>query len=165
MIDVNKSLVYDEGFAKVPNILFKLYPLLPGFTVATTGFYGYLMSWRQSKPDHVMHGKTWLNQDEMEAQAGISRHIIRNHIRTLVKYGLLSVEPSRQVANKKIYEVLEPLTEAEFRSAYPEAIEDFRQKLEKIEKQRERDRERRPKKRGQPEVVAGYDAEGRPVSF
>ncbi|MBO3284747.1 hypothetical protein [Paenibacillus polymyxa] len=108
----------DEWFVKVPAILFRLYPQLEGFTVETAGFYGYLRSWCQSKPDHRLYGKTWLNQREIEAQTGLSPYKIRQHTTILQRYGLLNVTKSDRIPNKLIYEPLEPLTYAEFYEKY-----------------------------------------------
>ncbi|WP_223068098.1 hypothetical protein [Paenibacillus caui] len=105
MIDVSKPLAYDEGFPRVPNIMYRMYPLLDGFTVETAGFYGYLRSWRQSNKDHAMFGKTWLNQQEMAVQSGLSPHKIRKHVKTLEMYGLLRVTkilPSTEQENIRV---------------------------------------------------------------
>lgn len=141
-IDISQPLAHDEGFPRVPNIMYRMYPLLDDFTVETTGFYGYLRSWRQNNPEHRMYGKTWLNQSEMAAQSGLSPYKIRKHIDTLLRYDLLRAEKSNQVANKRIYECLEPLTEAEFRARYPEVIERFGERLGVIETELAADRHR-----------------------
>jgi hypothetical protein len=171
-IDISKPLVYEDGFPRVPNIIYRLYPLLDGFTVETAGFYAYLLTWRQHKPDHVMYGKAWLNLSEMEAQSGISKFKIRKHTEALVKYGLLKVTKSRQVANKKIYEFLEPLTEPEFRAHFAEQVAAFGRKLEAIESEVIADKQRlaekmEAQKAGEParSTILGYDNHGRPITF
>ncbi|MNW61443.1 hypothetical protein D3C74_395000 [compost metagenome] len=89
-----------------------------------------------------MYGKTWLNQSEMAAQSGLSPYKIRKHIDTLLRYDLLRAEKSIQIANKRIYECLEPLTEAEFRACYPEVIGRFGERLGEIEMELAADRHR-----------------------
>jgi hypothetical protein len=147
MIDTTKPLSYDDGFPKVDNALYRLYPLLEDFSVETTGLYGYLKSWRQNNPDHAMYGKVWLTFAEMEAQSGISYHKLRNYIDVLKKYGLLVEYLSESKANKKIFEILEPLTEAEFRAEYPKAIQRFQLRLALVEQRLIEDRKRRRERR------------------
>ena len=164
-IDISKSLVYDDGFPRVPNIMYRMYPLLDDFTVETTGFYGYLLTWRQNKRDHVMYGKAWLNLDEMEAQTGISKYKIRKHTEVLIRYGLLRVTKSRRIPNKKIYEVLDPITEAEFRLSYSETIDRFGEKLLEIERGLEADRIRLAEIKGATSKPIGNDENGEAIYF
>lgn len=147
MIDVSENLSYDDGFPKVDNALYRLYPLLEDYTIETTGVYGYLKSWRQNKPDHAMYGKSWLNFADMEAQTGITYYKLRQHMDVLKKYELLVEYLSDTVANKKIFEVLDPLTEAKFREKYPHAIGEFEKRLKKIEERIKLHREYRRKRR------------------
>lgn len=141
-IDVSKPLAYDDGFARVPNSVLRLYPLLDGFTLETVGLYAYLLSWRQNKVDHAMYGKAWLNQADITAQTGMSAHKIRSHVNTLKGYGLLNVTKSRRVANKNIYELLEPLSEAEFRAVYADQVRAFEERVAEADRVIEQDRER-----------------------
>ncbi|WJH30476.1 hypothetical protein N6H13_07475 [Paenibacillus sp. CC-CFT742] len=141
-IDVSKPLAHDDGFARMPNILFRMYPLLDGFTLETVGLYGYLLSWRQNKSGHVMHGKVWLNQLDITAQTGMSAYKIRTNLDILVRYGLVNVSKSRMVANKRIYEPLEPLTEAEFRAIYAEEVRAFQERVDAAAREIEEDKER-----------------------
>lgn len=129
-IDVSKPLAHDDGFARMPNILFRMYPLLDGFSLETVGLYGYLLSWRQNKSGHAMYGKVWLNQSDITAQTGLSAHKIRAHIGILEKYGLLKATKSRMIPNKRIYEPLDPLTEAEFQALYPLEISAFVERVD-----------------------------------
>lgn len=117
-IDVSKPLAHDHGFARIPNILFRRYPLLDGFTLETVGLYGYLLSWRQNKANHVMYGMAWLRQADITAETGMSAFKIRQHTEVLCRYGLLRVTKSDWIANKLVYEPLEPLTYEEFRWTY-----------------------------------------------
>jgi hypothetical protein len=117
-IDVSKPLTHDVGFARMPNILFRMYPLLDGFTLETVGLYGYLLSWRQNKADHAMYGMAWLRQVDITEETGMSAHKIRQHTDVLRRYGLLNVKKSDRIANKLVYEPLEPLTYEEFRRTY-----------------------------------------------
>ncbi|SFS76184.1 hypothetical protein SAMN04488601_10344 [Paenibacillus sp. 453mf] len=59
-IDTTKPLAYDEGFARVTNIVLRMYTLLDGFTLETAGLYAYLLTWRQHNANHRMHGKAWV---------------------------------------------------------------------------------------------------------
>ncbi|WP_339274490.1 hypothetical protein MKY59_25820 [Paenibacillus sp. FSL W8-0426] len=154
-IDVSKPLAHDDGFARMPNILFRMYPLLDGFTLETVGLYGYLLSWRQNKPGHAMFGKVWLNQSDVTAQTGMSAYKIRTHVEALVRYGLLNVSKSNMIPNKHIYEPLEPLTEAEFRAVYAEEIRAFRERVETAGREIEADRERLQQKQ------TGFDPESK----
>lgn len=117
-IDVSRPLARDDVFARMPNILFRRYPLLDGFTLETVGLYGYLLSWRQNNADHVMHGMAWLRQADITAETGMSAFKIRQHTDVLRRYGLLNVKKSDRIANKLVYEPLEPLTYEEFRRTY-----------------------------------------------
>ncbi|MDR9748809.1 hypothetical protein [Paenibacillus taichungensis] len=117
-IDVSKPLAHDDGFARMPNILFRMYPLLDGFTLETVGLYGYLLSWRQNNADHVMHGMAWLRQADITTETGMSAFKIRQHTDVLCRYGLLRITKSDRIANKLVYEPLEPLTYEEFRRTY-----------------------------------------------
>ncbi|QOS80996.1 helix-turn-helix transcriptional regulator [Paenibacillus sp. JNUCC31] len=141
-IDVTKPLAHDDGFARMPNILFRMYPILDGFTLETVGLYGYLLSWRQNKSGHAMYGKVWLNQSDITAQTGLSAYKIRAHISVLEKYGLLKATKSRKVANKRIYEPLEPLTEAEFRAIYAEEMSAFQDRMDAADREIEEARDR-----------------------
>lgn len=147
MIDVSKPLSYDGGFPKVDNALYRLYPLLDDFTLETTGVYGYIKSWRNNDDGHELFGYSYPTLADMEAQSGLSYHKLTKHIETLKRYDLVREHKSDIVPNKKIFETLEPLTEAEFRAKYPEAIERFEEKLERNKKRVIEDRERRRKKR------------------
>lgn len=117
-IDVTKPLAHDDGFARMPNILFRMYPLLDGFTLETAGLYGYLLSCRQNKVDHAMYGMAWLRQADITAETGMSAYKIRQHTDVLRRYGLLNVKKSDRIANKLVYEPLEPLRYEEFRRTY-----------------------------------------------
>lgn len=147
MIDVNEPLSYDGGFPKVDNALYRLYPLLDDYTLETTAVYGYLKSWENNRQDHSMYGKAWLTFNEMAALTGMSYFKLRKNIDILKKYGLVIESSSDKVANKSIFETCEPLTEAEFRAQYTEAIQAVRERIEAVESVLERDRERRRSKR------------------
>ncbi|EHS56860.1 hypothetical protein P4H71_22775 [Paenibacillus kribbensis] len=158
-IDTTKSLAHDEGFPRVPNIVYRMYPLLDGFTLETVGLYGYLKSWRQNKSGHRMYGKAWLNQKEISAQTGMSPYRIRKHVDILQEHGLLKVTKSSRTANKLIYEPLEPLTEAEFRLLHKAEIERFARELDRLESELEADRARLTEKQEEFErkQIAGTD--------
>ncbi|MGG1600962.1 hypothetical protein [Paenibacillus naphthalenovorans] len=131
MINVNETMTGNDGFVQTDNIVFRLYPLLEGFTVETAGLYSYLKSWRYNSPG-PMHHCVWLNRAEMYAQTGLGRRKFDGHIQTLGKYGLVTVEKSKQRANKDIFRVGEPLTEGEFRALYPAEIAAFAAELDAI---------------------------------
>lgn len=140
MIDVNKTLTGNDGFVQVDNIVFTMYPLLDGFSVETAGLYAYLCSWKQNNPEHPRYNCVWLTQKDIMAQAGIGRSKFERYIAALNKYALLNIRKSDTAANKDVYQVLEPLTEAEFRSRYPKEIEKFSKTIAKEQERIELDK-------------------------
>lgn len=131
MINVKETLTGNDGFVQPDNIVFRLYPLLDGFTVETSGLYTYLRSWRFNSPG-PLHHCVWLNRAEMYAQTGIRRRKFDGYLEALIKYGLVNVEKSRQRANKDIFRISEPLTEAQFRAQYSAEVTAFAAKLAEI---------------------------------
>lgn len=135
MIDVERTLTGNDGFTKVDNTLLRMYTLLPDFSIETAGVYAFLRSWMNTNPIRGPMNGVWLSREEIYAISGVGRRKFERHLDILTRYGLVEVSKSNRVrANKHIFKVNEPLSEGEFRAAYPEAIEELRRSLEHIRK-------------------------------
>lgn len=132
MIDVKETLTGNDGFVQTDNILYRLYPLLDGFTVETAGLYGYLKSWRNNTVGNDYYHCVWLSRAEMYAQSGLKRHSFDKHLDVLIRYSLVSIRKSAKRANKDIFEIHDPITEAEFRSTYADKIAELEKRLAEI---------------------------------
>ncbi|HZG87297.1 hypothetical protein [Paenibacillus sp.] len=141
MIDTSKTLTANDSFQKAEYVVLRMYPLLDGFSVETAGLYIYLRSWRMNDPEDPMYGRVWLSREEIYAQTGIGRKVFERHLEVLQRYGLVGTEKSRVRTNKLNFIVKEPLTEAEFRIEYREALDRFTEKLREIQERNKKDEE------------------------
>jgi hypothetical protein len=149
MIDTQKTLTGNNGFVQTPNTIIRLYTLLDGFDITTAGVYIFMRSWRNNDPSAEYHNCVWLSREEMAAQLGIGVDKLRVQIRKLTEYGLIEIRKSKSRANKDVFEVKEPLTEEQFREAYPDAIKKFESRLEEINARNKDDAEKFPAKKQQ----------------
>jgi hypothetical protein len=146
MIDTTRTLTANDSFQKAEYVVMRMYPLLDGFSVETSGLYIYLRSWRMNDPEDPMFGRVWLNREEIYAQTGIGRKVFERHLDGMIRYGLVETEKSTVRTNKLNFVVKEPLTEAEFRARYPREIERFTERLREIQEKNRKDEAQFPKK-------------------
>lgn len=140
MINVHQTLTGNDGFTRVDNTLLRLYPLLPGFSIEATGLYAFFRSWMNTNPQRGPMNSAWLSREEIFAISGYGRTKFERNLDSLTRYGLIEVTKSSRVrANKHIFKVNDPLTEAEFRAVYPEAIEELQKRLLRIKEDVEAD--------------------------
>lgn len=154
MINVNNTLTGNDSFTKVDDIVLRMYTLLDGFTVETAGLYAYLKSWRQNDPNHKFYNCVWLAREEIYAQIGIGRKPFDRHLRALKDYGLVTIERKRlREPNKHLFVVNDPITEAEFRVRYPEAVAKFNDALQEYYGRRDADQAQLAEKKEQEELI------------
>ncbi len=146
MIDVNKTLTGNDGFVQVPNIIFTMYPLLDGFSIETAGLYAYLCNWKQNDPEHNLYNCVWLTKEDIMAQAGIGRTKLDRNLKVLEWHKLIKVHSVKN-STRKIYEIFEPITEAEFRVQYSKEVAILESKMRELQRKLEIDREQLEGKR------------------
>jgi hypothetical protein len=139
-MNAEKMMMGNAGFTQVPNMVLRMYPLLDGFDIEATGLYAYLHSWKQNNSEHPLYNCVWLTHEAMQAQAGIGRGKFDRLMGVLIKYGLIRKLKATNIPNKNVYEVLEPLSDEEFRVKYADEIAKFKGKIDALQQRIEVDR-------------------------
>jgi replication initiation and membrane attachment protein DnaB len=139
-MNAEKMMMGNANFTQVPNMVLRMYPLLDGFDIEASGLYAYLYSWRQNNLGHPLHNCVWLTHEAMQAQAGIGRGKFDRLMSVLIKYGLIRKLKATNIPNKNVYEVLEPLSDEEFRARYANEIIKFVEKIDALQRRIEVDR-------------------------
>jgi hypothetical protein len=148
----NRHFGHESGFIQVGHVVYRLYPLLDGFDITTAGLYSYLHSWRNTKEGYELYHCVWQNKDYMYRQSGLSRYKFNKHLKLLIEYGLIDERNSSKVPNKKIYEVLEPLSADVFMQKYSAEVQKFLDDIAVLNEANEQDRKSRQEKGIVPKV-------------
>ncbi|MEZ2660597.1 hypothetical protein [Aneurinibacillus aneurinilyticus] len=139
-MDATRMMMGNVGFTQVPNMILRMYTLLDGFDIEAAGMYAYLHSWRQNNPEHELYQCVWLTHEAMQIQAGIGRGKFDRLMGVLIKYGLVRKLKASNIPNKNVYEVLEPLSDDEFRARYTAEIAKFVERIDALQQKIEVDR-------------------------
>lgn len=119
-------------FYATPKELLRLYGLLPGVNANVIALYSVLRDYRNDEKG----GIAWPSKYLLEFELGISIRTIDRGLSVLEEYGLIAIE-KRSEGN--VYHVYEPLPLESFIVKYPQAVEEYRRRCEKMERQRSRD--------------------------
>jgi hypothetical protein len=156
--DSDHNQVKQRGYAMIYNELPDLYLFLPGFSLAHLGFYTVLKRTRWYEEGSKWHNTVIRSHVELGADCNVSDKTVRNYIKILERFGLISVEkiPMDYGLLKNVIYVHDPLEEQQFQLQWPGIIDLKRRAVEKAQDTNEASRERmrlhREKKRIDREV-------------
>lgn len=143
-IDRRKPIIHEGGFVRMDNRI-SLYNLLGYHSdkslqvqPATLDIYRKLREHKHNCEGSYNHGKTWMSYERLSVELSISSKTVSKHVGILEKVGLVSIERKYR-NNRRNYMITinEPMSEPEFRAAYPEVIDKYYEELGKILDDRE----------------------------